>query len=686
MKQLKYISIFILTLFVAFACETDEDKIYSLDYISAPGNVSVMFDVMSDNTGTVSLFPTAEGATSFDIDFGDDSDTTGIDQADEVEHIYAEGVYTVTITAYGMTGLSTEATQELTVSFNAPENLEITVENDASVSKQINLTLDADYATVFEVYWGEDASADPTSVLPEETESYVYAEAGDYEITVIAKGAAAETTDTTFTVTVTEILAPTEAAPTPTASSANVISIYSDKYTDEGSYYPDWGQTTIVSTDEVDGDEVTMLTDLNYQGIEFYSNIDASEMEYLHIDVWTNDATQFWIYPISESTGEEYYDAAITTDEWVSYDIPLSYFTDLGLSMADIYQFKFVGDGESTVFFDNFYFWKEGSGETLSLPMTFESSELDYTWGEFGGSIVTVVDNPSTAGINSSATAGKVVKYSWGETWGGNYISLDDVIDFSTNTTFQMKVYSPRVNVPVLLKVENNDDSSISYEMTSYTTVANEWETITFDFSGISTSNEYQKLVLFMDYGTVGDGSTDYTYYFDDIELVSGSEDNSDAGIELPLDFESTDVSYSWTDFDGGVVTVMDNPYATGNNTSATVAQMVKYSNKTWGGSYISLDDAIDFSAGTTFQMQVYSPRSGADVLLKVENSGSSSIYYEVTSTTTTSGEWETLTFDYSDIDTSNSYHNIILIFDNGTMGDGSSDYTFYFDNIELTN
>lgn len=685
MKQLKYISIFVLALFVTFACETDEDKIYSLDYISAPDNVSVMFDVTSDNTGTVSLFPSAEGATYFYINFGDDSDTTNIDQGDNVEHIYEEGIYTVTITAYGITGLSTEATQELTVSFKAPENLEITVENDASVSKQINLTLDADYATVFEVYWGEDASAEPTSVLPEETESYVYAEAGDYEITVIAKGAAAETTDTTFTVTVSEISSPTEAAPTPTASSSNVISIYSDTYTNQEFYYPDWGQSTVVTTEEIDGNEVTRLTGLNYQGIEFYSNIDASEMEYLHIDVWTSDGTQFWIYPISASTGEDYYDAAITTDEWVSYDIPLSYFTDLGLSMTDIYQFKFVGDGDETVFFDNMYFWKEGSGETLSLPMTFESSELDYTWGDFGGSTFSKVDNPDASGINTSATVGQIVKYSWGETWGGNYISLDDVIDFSVNTTFQMKVYAPRANVPIIFKVENNDDSSISYENTSYTTVANEWDTITFDFSGISTSNEYQKLVIFMDYGTVGDGSTDYTFYFDDIELVSGTG-STEAGIELPLDFESSDITYSWTNFDGGVVTVMDNPYATGNNTSAKVAQMVKYSNQTWGGSYISLDNAIDFSTGTTFQMQVYSPRVGADVLLKVENSGDSSIYYEVTSTTTTSGEWETLTFDYSGIDTSSSYHNIVLIFDNGTMGDGSSDYTFYFDNIELTN
>jgi hypothetical protein len=39
----------------------------------------------------------------------------------------------------------------------------------------------------------------------------------------------------------------------------------------------------------------------------------------------------------------------------------------------------------------------------------------------------------------------------------------------------------------------------------------------------------------------------------------------------LPLDFESTTLNYSFTDFDGGVATKIANPQISGINTSATV-------------------------------------------------------------------------------------------------------------------
>jgi hypothetical protein len=51
---------------------------------------------------------------------------------------------------------------------------------------------------------------------------------------------------------------------------------------------------------------------------------------------------------------------------------------------------------------------------------------------------------------------------------------------------------------------------------------------------------------------------------------------------------------------------------------------------------------------------------------------------------TTTANAWELLTFDYSGINAANSYQKIVLIFDNGTMGDGSANFTFNFDDIIL--
>jgi hypothetical protein len=43
------------------------------------------------------------------------------------------------------------------------------------------------------------------------------------------------------------------------------------------------------------------------------------------------------------------------------------------------------------------------------------------------------------------------------------------------------------------------------------------------------------------------------------------------------------------------------------------------------------------------------------------------------------------LTFDYSAIPLAGkTYQKIVMIFDLGTMGDGSANFTFYFDDITL--
>lgn len=82
-----------------------------------------------------------------------------------------------------------------------------------------------------------------------------------------------------------------------------------------------------------------------------------------------------------------------------------------------------------------------------------------------------------------------------------------------------MKVYSPRVGAKVLLKVENLTDGGISFEKEVATTTANAWELITFDYSAINVANSYQKVVLIFDNGIMGDGSANFTFYFDDITL-----------------------------------------------------------------------------------------------------------------------------------------------------------------------
>lgn len=152
------------------------------------------------------------------------------------------------------------------------------------------------------------------------------------------------------------------AAPVPTRLAANVISLFSNTYTDVAGtdWFPNWGQSTVVSDTMITGNTTKKYTDLNYQGVQFASAIDASTMQSLHIDLWTPNCTAFEVYLINTSPVlvEQKVTLTPTLLGWNSFDIPLSSFNTVALN--NIGQFKFVGtpSGTSRVYLDNIYFWK----------------------------------------------------------------------------------------------------------------------------------------------------------------------------------------------------------------------------------------------------------------------------------------------------------------------------------------
>ncbi len=154
---------------------------------------------------------------------------------------------------------------------------------------------------------------------------------------------------------------------------------------------------------------------------------------------------------------------------------------------------------------------QDGAPFAITLPIDFEL-EGTYVFTDFNGGAGSVNVNPYPAVFNSSKKVGKIVR-NGGATWAGSYLTLNQKINFTTLSTFSIKVYSPRVGVPVLLKLEGDVSPS---EMSTNTTLANIWEMLTWNFSG-KPSNVYNKLVLMFDFGSTGDGSSNSTFFFDDI-------------------------------------------------------------------------------------------------------------------------------------------------------------------------
>jgi len=166
---------------------------------------------------------------------------------------------------------------------------------------------------------------------------------------------------------------PSQAAPTPTQNAADVISLFSDAYTDVpvDTWRTDWSSATFEDV-TVDGNPTKKYSNLDFVGIETVSNtVDATDMTHFHIDVWSADFTFFGIKLVDFGAdgafgGGDDVEHQVNFDApmqggWIGYDIPLADFAGL-TTKAHIAQYILVGQpsGATTVYVDNVYFYGEG--------------------------------------------------------------------------------------------------------------------------------------------------------------------------------------------------------------------------------------------------------------------------------------------------------------------------------------
>lgn len=173
--------------------------------------------------------------------------------------------------------------------------------------------------------------------------------------------------DGTLTVNVVAAGDPTTAAPDPTESAVDVISLFSDKFVNVkvDTWSAVWDQADVADV-VIATNNNKKYTNLNYAGIEFTSSpINATAMDYYHVDVWTPNASFFNIKLVDFGANGVYGGGDDTESElpftpalsgWVSYDIPLNNFTGLK-SRAHLAQMLFVSS-VSTAYIDNVYFYK----------------------------------------------------------------------------------------------------------------------------------------------------------------------------------------------------------------------------------------------------------------------------------------------------------------------------------------
>lgn len=319
-------------------------------------------------------------------------------------------------------------------------------------------------------------------------------------------------------------------APTPTQPAANVLSIFSDAYTNEpvdfyNGYYAPFQTTQGQNDITINGDNIIKYSLLNFVGIEFKNpTIDGSQMDFLHIDIQVENTINPGDFVAVElvdfgadgvfgggddSSGRLTFNS-FTTGNWVSLDIPLGNF-NLS-SMLNLGQMLFITEGTNPnvtgsitdMLVDNIYLYRT-TGPTI--PFNFDDSNIDYSFTTFNGASFTVIDNPQLSGINATASKVGALTNS-GNQWEGGYTDLETPLNLANGNKVKFKLYSTSA-VPVLLKLEGGLNNAAPIEVAVNHTGSG-WEELEFTFS---STNQYQRFTLFVD----GPGNTSGAFYIDDV-------------------------------------------------------------------------------------------------------------------------------------------------------------------------
>lgn len=170
---------------------------------------------------------------------------------------------------------------------------------------------------------------------------------------------------------------PPVAAPVPTRPAANVLSVFSDSYTNlPGSdFFPNWGQSTVVTQTPIAGNNTLRYSNFNYQGLQLAANQNLSTYQFLHLDYYSASGGTLNVYlicppgsPGGTAPWEKAFALSVPTAGWNSIDIPLSQFTPQ-VALNNVFQFKFDGGSGGTIFLDNIYFWRIPPVPPVAAPV-----------------------------------------------------------------------------------------------------------------------------------------------------------------------------------------------------------------------------------------------------------------------------------------------------------------------------
>jgi hypothetical protein len=540
MKNLKYI--FVSLFAILTSCDGDDVEIQ--DAIT-PTNLSVSSATAADNSGMITITASATGANYYHFDFGDGTSalsTTGV--VSKTYDMIGDNTYTVTVTAGAGQGKTISETIQVNVSLAFTDEATVTMLT-ADSSKTWFLAaaqpghlglgparegIDGDWwypkwfvASAFEKCSSEDSdclcddeltfSVDANGAL-----SYELDNKGQTFFNVGHKAVVGGAEDQDFCYDFDT-----------SGSKAVVLSEVSGNVPED--------QTTGIQMNFSDGGFMGY-----YVGSSTYEILSISE-DLLYVRTYdTENPDLAWYHRFTAEPSEEMepenlatiYTDLVWSDE---FDVdgapdPTKWGYDLGAGGW--------GNGEAQTYTDNAENVRVENGmlkitakatgaggggathyyDDVTLIGATETNLQDFEgaapqFEAFGGNSTEVIANPDASGINTSTMVASSFKPNGSEVWAGSFFDLDAPVDLTTSTSISLKTWSPAVGAVVRLKIEDQSDNTKFIEIDANTSVAEAWETLTFDISAASPAVDptvsYDRVVLFFDFGVSPMGDAAYT-------------------------------------------------------------------------------------------------------------------------------------------------------------------------------
>lgn len=198
------------------------------------------------------------------------------------------------------------------------------------------------------------------------------------------------------------------------------------------------------------------------------------------------------------------------------------------MSDIDLFMmFPAFGPGDGAIFrVDNLRVYSDGYVAPVvnsSIDLDFEpggSGNAGYTWAVFENDdnpALEIIANPDASGANTSSTVAKFIARQTGNPWAGTETASGPVFTLdSTNKIVRIMVYKTVISD---VGMKFSVGAAAQPELKVANTVVNQWEELTFDFSGyigLAETTNITNVIVFPDYNL--DGRTaDTVSHFDNI-------------------------------------------------------------------------------------------------------------------------------------------------------------------------